>query len=135
MGFRMAGEERFISAVIRVRSNFVRAFESRVRPLGLTFSQALMIYVIGRYKSGISKIELAEELCVDRSFVTNTLKNVADYIVVTPTDGRRSSLTLSEDGKGFYEKLNKSVVAAAEDTVRKCTVSDVKSIKEVVNSL
>ncbi len=106
-----------------------------MQPYGLTVAQALMIREIGIHKSGISKIDLAKVMGVNRSMITNTLKNLGDYIILTAVDKRKSLLTLSAEGKALYSKMTRLISEAATATVEALSEEDLEALKNIVSKM
>ena len=94
-----------------------------------------MIREIGIHKSGISKIDLAKVMGVNRSMITNTLKNLGDYIVLTAVDKRKSLLTLSAEGKALYSKMTRLISEAATATVEALSEEDLEALKNIVSKM
>ena len=130
----MADAEHFITLALESWRRFSADFE-KMQPYGLTVAQALMIREIGIHKSGISKIDLAKVMGVNRSMITNTLKNLGDYIVLTAVDKRKSLLTLSAEGKALYSKMTRLISEAATATVEALSEEDLEALKNIVSKM
>ena len=131
----MADAEHFITLALESWRRFSADFGEKMQPYGFTVAQALMIREIGIHKSGISKIDLAKVMGVNRSMITNTLKNLGDYIVLTAVDKRKSLLTLSAEGKALYSKMTRLISEAATATVEALSEEDLEALKNIVSKM
>ena len=72
---------------------------------------------------------------MNRSMITNTLKNLGDYIVLTAVDKRKSLLTLSAEGKALYTKMPRLISEAATATVEALSEEDLEALKNIVSKM
>jgi DNA-binding MarR family transcriptional regulator len=125
--------------VARRAARFItQIYERHLRKAGITGSQYTILAVI-RARPGISMVELAEELGMDRTSLVRALKPFYRdaYIVDAPSqsDSRKMLLTLSRAGLKKYEESDPYWQAAQDEWNRKVGVDRANAIREELISL
>lgn len=131
----MADAEKFINMAVDSWRRFSADFGDKMHGYGLTVSQSLMIREIGTHEGGISKIDLARALGVNRSMITNTLKGLGKYIIVTAVDKRKSLMTLSEEGSALYGRMTSFISESAKKAVESLSDEDIEALKNIVEKV
>ncbi len=123
--------EHFIDLAFGSWRRFSVDFGEKMRFYGLTVAQSQMIREIGTSDGSISKVDLARVLGVNRSMVTNTLKGLERYIVITAVDKRKSLMTLSEEGIALYGRIIPAMRESARSVVDDLSKKDVEVLKNI----
>ncbi|ABR91561.1 transcriptional regulator, MarR family [Janthinobacterium sp. Marseille] len=113
-------------------------YERHLQKAGITGSQYTILTVV-RSRPGISMLELAEELGMDRTSLVRALKPLyrEAYIVDAPseTDSRKMLLTLSRAGITKFEESDPHWRAAQQEWNNKVGSERAKALREELISL
>lgn len=128
----------FCFAARRAARFITQIYERHLRKAGITGPQFTILAVV-RARPGISMVELAEELGMDRTSLVRALKPFYRdaYVVDVPSefDSRKMLLTLSKKGLNKFEEADPYWRAAQAEWVKKVGLDRAKAVREELISL